>query len=95
LIEKINQRTYEKLNDLSIENSPESVALLDRTLGHKWYTIIVLSALLPNTVPMDCRLHTLHMVLHIDDNTIVFAHLDTGTGDHTIGGEDTAFHTIG
>lgn len=54
---------------------PEGGTLLDGTLGDKGDAVGVLSALLPDTVPMDCRLHTCHAVFHIDHHIVVLAYL--------------------
>lgn len=55
---------------------PERVSLLDRALSYKRHSIVVLGATLPDTVPVDGDLHSLHVVLNVDDNFVVFAHLD-------------------
>lgn len=45
-------------------------------------------------MPMKRNFHAFHVILDIDNNTIVFADLDTWPGDHSIGGQDTAFNTV-
>lgn len=74
--------------------SPECVALLDRTLCDEWYAIVVLGVPLPDTVPMEGHFHTLHVILNIDNNLIILAHLYTGAGNHTIDCQDTALNAI-
>lgn len=73
---------------------PERISLLNRTLRDERHSVVVLRAALVNAVPVNGHLHSLHMVLHIDDNLVVFTHLNARTGDHTVGGENTAFHAI-
>lgn len=73
----------------------ERVSLLNWTLRNKRYSIVVLGSSLPDSVPMDSRLHALHMVLHIDNHLVVFAHLNTGSRDHPVRRQDTTFHAIG
>lgn len=83
---------------MTIENRnylPEGVALLNRTLGNEWYTIVVLGATLPDTVPVNGQLHALHVVLDVDHDAIVLAHLYARSGDHPVNGEDTTLDTIG
>lgn len=46
-------------------------------------------------MPVDRQLHTLHVVLHVNHDAIVLAHLDGRSGDHTVHREDTALDTIG
>lgn len=69
--------------------------MLNGTLGDEWHTIVILGASLPNTVPVDGDFHALHMILDVDDHLVILADLDTGTGDHAVGGQDTSFHAIG
>lgn len=73
---------------------PERISLLDRTLSYKRDSIVVLGATLPDTVPVDSDLHSLHVVLNVDDNFVVFAHLDWRTRQHSVYAEDAALHTI-
>lgn len=77
------------------DHLPECVSLLNGALCHKRNTIVILRTTLMNTMPMQCRLHAFHVIFHIDDNLIVFAHLYTGPGNHTICRQNTTFHTIG
>lgn len=44
---------------------------------------------------MNGQLHTFHVVLDIDHNSIVLAYLNTRPGDHTVDGQDTSLDTIG
>lgn len=37
-----------------------------------------------DTVPMDGHLHAFHVIFHIDDDFIIFAHLNAGTWYHPI-----------
>lgn len=74
---------------------PESVALLDRTLRHEGDTIVVLRSALPDSVPMQSGLHALHVVLDVNHHLVVLADLDTGTGDHPVGGQHTSLDTVG
>lgn len=59
---------------------PEGVSLLYRTLCDEWYSVVILRASLPDTVPVNGDFHTFHMVLNIDDNFVIFAHLDGRSG---------------
>lgn len=47
-----------------------------------------------DAVPVDGHLHALHVIFHIDDDLVVFAHLNAGTRYHTVRGEDAALHTV-
>lgn len=76
-------------------NSPECVALLNRTLRNERHTIVVLRAALVNSMPVNGHFHALHMVLHVDHHLIVFAHLNTGSGNHAVCGQHTSFNTVG
>lgn len=84
--------SHYRLND---SHSPERVALLDRTLRHERHTVVVLRAALVDAVPVDGHLHALHVVLHIDDDLVVLAHLDARSGDHAVGREDSTLDTVG
>lgn len=74
---------------------PECVSLLNGTLGHKRYAVVILWVTLMDAVPMDRYLHAFHVIFHIDDDLIIFAHLDARSGYHSIGGQNTTFHAIG
>jgi hypothetical protein len=76
-------------------NSPESVSLLDRALRDEWHTVVVLSSLLPDSMPVNCDFHTFHVVFNINDDAIVLADLDAWPWDHTVDGKNTAFNTVG
>lgn len=75
-------------------NSPESVALLNRTLRDERNTIVVLGSALMNSVPVNSHFHALHMVLDVDYHLIVFAHLNTGSRNHSVCGQHTSFDTV-
>lgn len=44
---------------------------------------------------MDRNFHTFHMILHIDNDAIIFTDLNAWPWNHAIGGQDTTFNTIG
>lgn len=73
----------------------ECVALLNGTLCDERDTIVVLRSTLPDAMPVDGHLHALHVVLHVDDNLVVLAHLDTRSGNHPICRENSTFNAIG
>lgn len=73
----------------------ERVSLLDGTLGDEGDSVVVLGSTLPDSVPVKSGLHALHVVLDVDDNLVVLADLNTGTGDHSVGGEHSTLDTIG
>jgi hypothetical protein len=68
---------------------------LDRALSDEGHTVIILSAALPDTVPVNRHLHTFHMILDIDHDTIVLADLNARPWDHTVRGQDATFDAIG
>lgn len=74
---------------------PECVALLNGTLGDEWHAIVVLGAALPDAVPVYSHFHALHVVLHVDDNLVVLAHLDTGTRYHAVRRQNATLDSIG
>lgn len=82
-------------SEVKLFNVPEGVSLLDGALRHERDTIVVLGSSLPDSVPMNGQLHTFHVVLDIDHNSVVLAHLNTRAGDHTVDGQDTSLDTIG
>lgn len=73
----------------------ERVALLDGTLRDEGDAVVVLGSSLPDSVPVQSALHALHVVLDVNDDLVVLADLDTGTGDHPVGGQDSSLHSIG
>lgn len=75
-------------------HAPECVSLLDRALSHKRHSVVILRASLKDAVPMDRHFHALHVVFDVDDDSIVLAHLDTGSGDHSVGSQDSAFDSV-
>lgn len=75
--------------------APESISLLNWALRHERHAIVVLGSSLQDAVPVERHLHALHMVLDVDDDAIVLAHLDARAGDHSVGGEDAALDAIG
>lgn len=48
-----------------------------------------------DSVPVNGHLHTFHVVLNVDNDSIVFAHLYTGSRNHSVRCQDTPFHAIG
>ena len=80
---------------ISSSHAPESVSLLNRTLSDEWHTIVVLRSSLPDTVPVNCDFHALHVVLDIDDDAIVLADLDARPWNHSVGGQDASLDTVG
>jgi hypothetical protein len=74
--------------------SPECVSLLNWTLCDEWDAVVILSAALPNAVPMDCVFHAFHVILNIDDDTIVFTYLNTWPWNHTICRQNSSLDAI-
>lgn len=54
---------------------PESVSLLDRALRYEGNAVWVLRSSLPDTVPMDGDLQSLHTVLNIDNHLVALTNL--------------------
>lgn len=77
-----------------LHDSPEGISLLNWTLRHEWHAIIILSSFLQDSMPMNCHFHALHMILNVDNNSIILADLNTWPGNHTIGCENTALNAI-
>lgn len=73
----------------------ERVALLDGALCDEGHAIVVLRATLPDAMPVNGHLHALHMVLHINDDLVVFTHLYAGPGYHAIRCQDATLNAIG
>lgn len=76
-------------------NIPESVSLLNRALCDVGHSVVELRSPLPDSVPMDGDFHALHVVFDIYYDLIVLADLDAGSGQHSVGGEDSSFYSIG
>lgn len=76
-------------------HAPERISLLNWALRYKWHAIIVLCTSLPDTVPVNCNLHAFHVILNVDNNSIIFADLNTWPWNHTIDRQNTTFNTIG
>jgi hypothetical protein len=83
------------MNKQKAINSPESVSLLDGALCDEWYTIVVLSSLLQDSMPVNGNFHTFHVVFNVNDDAIALADLNTWPWNHTIDCENTTFDTIG
>lgn len=73
---------------------PERATLLNRALRHERYTVVILGAPLPNSVPMDGHFHTLDVVLHVDHDLVALADLDTGSGYHSVRCQNPSFHAV-
>lgn len=76
-------------------HAPECVSLLDWALSHKRHSVVILRASLENSVPMERHFHALHVVLDVDDDSVVLADLDAGPGDHSVGRQDSALDSVG
>lgn len=76
-------------------NLPESISLLDRALCHKRNAIVVLRTSLPDSMPVDSDLHTLHVVFNVYDHFVVFADLDGRSRQHSVCCEDASLHSVG
>lgn len=62
----------------SITSDPlvsKSVSLLDRTLSYEGNPVRILGTLLPDSMPMDGNLHSLHSIQNIDDHLVALTNL--------------------
>lgn len=60
---------------LSVPLVPEGGAFGYGTLCEEWHAVVVLSASLVNSVPMDGQLNALHAVVNIDNHSVALANL--------------------
>lgn len=80
---------------ISSSHAPESVSLLNWTLSDERHSVVVLRSSLPDAVPVNGDFHAFHVVLDVDDDAIVLADLDARPWNHSVGGQDSTFDTIG
>lgn len=73
---------------------PERVTHLNGTLCHVRYAIVILRSSLPHAVPVDCDFHSLHVILHVNDDFVALAHLDARSGYHSVRGQDASLHSV-
>jgi len=60
---------------VGVELVSERVPFVNRTLGDVRHTVVVLSSLLVESVPMDHQFHAVHVVQDVDDDLVSFADL--------------------
>lgn len=92
---KANREPYEKLIMTLSSHAPECISLLNWALRYEWHAIVVLSSSLPDSMPVNRNFHAFHVILNVDNNSIVLADLNTWPWDHTIDRQNTALDTIG
>ena len=54
---------------------PKSVSLLDRALGYEGNPVRILATPLPDAMPMDGNLHSLHTIQNIDNHLVALTNL--------------------
>lgn len=60
---------------IGVELISERISFVHWTLSDVRNTVVVLSASLMNSVPMDNEFQTVHVVQHVNDNLVSFANL--------------------
>lgn len=80
---------------ISSSHAPECISLLNWTLRYEWHAIVVLSATLPNAVPVKCNFHALHVILNVDDDSVILADLNARPRNHSISRQYSALNAIG
>lgn len=74
---------------------PEGVSFQDGALSHERYSVRVLGASLPDSVPMNRYSLSLHFVLDVDDHLVAFADLNAWSWNHSVGCQNSTFNSVG
>ncbi|KZC12284.1 hypothetical protein WN55_03798 [Dufourea novaeangliae] len=70
------------------------VTLLNGTLRHKWYTVVILSSPLPHSVPVNGNFHSFDVILYVDHDLVALANLDAWTRYHSVRRQNASLDTV-
>lgn len=73
---------------------PECITLLNGTLGHVRYTIVVRRSSLPYAVPVKRDFVSYYTIFHVNNDFVTLANLNARSRDHSVRGHDTPLHAV-